>query len=274
MKSNALADRMKRYETPYSGQRLLPLLPMCARMDGRAFHTFTAGLPRPFDERLSRLMIATTMYLVEETVADIGYTQSDEISLVWVPKSPDAETFFEGRVAKMTSVLAAMTTAFFNSRLAETIPERAGTLPVFDGRVWTVPSVAEAAAYLVWRELDATRNSLSMAAQAYYSPGELHSRRRAEVHDLLYAKGVNWNDFPDCFKRGTYVQKRLRTCRAAEVERLPARHPARTNPEFTFLRSEVVPRPLPPLARIANKAAVLFEGAEPLLNEPARVVGS
>jgi tRNA(His) guanylyltransferase len=272
MKSNSLADRMKRYETPYSGQRLLPRLPVCARMDGRAFHSFTAGLPRPFDERLSRLMIATTVYLVEQTTADVGYTQSDEISLVWVPRHPDAETFFEGRVAKMTSVLAAMTTAFFNSRLADTIPERAGTLPVFDGRVWNVPSPAEAAAYLVWRELDATRNSLSMAAQAYYPAGELHGRRRAEVHDLLFAKGVNWNDYPIFFKRGTHVQKRTRTCSvsAADLERLPARHPARTDPAFTFARSEVVPRELPPLARVANKAAVLFEGAVP---EAREVVG-
>jgi tRNA(His) 5'-end guanylyltransferase len=77
MKKDSLGDRMKGYEFQYSGQQLLPLIPIVARMDGKAFHTFTAGLKRPFDERLSRLMVATTKFLVQETNARVGYTQSD-----------------------------------------------------------------------------------------------------------------------------------------------------------------------------------------------------
>src|SRR5215212_3282844 len=98
--NDGLGDRMKRYESAEAGRRLMPLLPAVARLDGRAFHAFVKGLTRPFDERLSRLMI--------ETVASVGYTQSDEITLAWVPAGTDGQVFFDGRVQKMNSVLAAL----------------------------------------------------------------------------------------------------------------------------------------------------------------------
>jgi tRNA(His) guanylyltransferase len=271
---DSLGDRMKFYERQYAGQKLLPLIPVCARMDGKAFHTFTKGLRRPYDERLSNLMIETTRFLVAETGAKVGYCQSDEISLVWYAENLDTMLFFDSKVLKMTSILAAMTTAFFNRRLPEFLPEKADAFPLFDTRVWNVPTLTEAGLYLLWREQDATRNSISMAAQAYYSHKELHGVSSSGKHDLLMDKGVNWNDYPDYFKRGTYVQRRTveRPFSVDELEKLPAQHEARRNPALTVKRQEVAVVSMPPLSRVANRVDALFGGERPTLRvEPVSV---
>ena len=156
-------DRMKLYEHQEAGRRVLPLLPVCARIDGKGFSKFTKGLQRPYDTRLVELMCQTTAYLVQETQACIGYTQSDEISLVWYSDEYKSQIFFDRRVQKMVSVIASITTAFFNAHLAEHLPEKAGELALFDCRVWQVPTLEEAANTVLWREFDATKNSISMA---------------------------------------------------------------------------------------------------------------
>jgi tRNA(His) 5'-end guanylyltransferase len=89
---------MKEYESAEAGRRLLPLLPVCARIDGNGFSRFTQHLARPFDARLSRLMVDTTRALVEETQALAGYTQSDEISLLWYSADPKTLVFLDRRV--------------------------------------------------------------------------------------------------------------------------------------------------------------------------------
>src|SRR3954469_9394256 len=106
-------DRMKEYELAEAGRRLLPLLPIVARIDGKRFSRFTRGLTRPCDERLSRLMVATTRHLVETSSALAGYTQSDEISLLWFEDDPKAQMFLDRRIQKLTSILASIATAYF-----------------------------------------------------------------------------------------------------------------------------------------------------------------
>ena len=145
MTDEGLGARMKRYEAQEAGRRLMPLLPVLARIDGRAFSTFTQGLERPYDVRLSRAMIDTTRFLVEETGARTGYTQSDEISLLWHATDPKDQLFFDGRIQKMVSVLAALATVELNRLLALTLPDYAARRPVFDCRVWQVPNREEAA---------------------------------------------------------------------------------------------------------------------------------
>ena len=148
-------DRMKLYEQAEAGRRTLPLLPVCARIDGRSFSSWTRGLARPFDPGLSRAMVETTKTLVEETKARIGYTQSDEISLVFKADRFESELFFDGKIQKLVSVLASLATAHFNALVPELIPTKTGKLAVFDARVWTVPNDEEAANVLLWREKDA-----------------------------------------------------------------------------------------------------------------------
>lgn len=261
-----LGDRQKYYEN-LSSRKLMPYIPICARMDGRAFHTFTNGLTRPYDERLSGIMTKVTKALVEETGALIGYTQSDEISLIWYTEDPKTQLFFDLREQKMISILAATTTLYFNRFLAVDLPEKAYALPMFDARVWNVPNKPEAINYLMWREDDATKNSITMAAQHYYSHNELHGKRSSDKQELLWQKGVNWNDYPNFFKRGVYVQRKtsVRPFVADEIDKLPENHAARTNPNLMIERTDVEVLDLPPIRTIDNKEEVVFNGAEPIL---------
>ena len=130
---------MKLYEQAEAGRKLMPLVPVCARLDGKGFSKFTRGLKRLFDTGMVDAMILTTAYLVEETNARIGYTQSDEISLIYYSDTFDSEIFFNGKIQKMVSTLSAMGTAKFNSVLPSCLPSKVGLLPTFDCRVWTVP---------------------------------------------------------------------------------------------------------------------------------------
>lgn len=262
---DSLGDRMKWYEKRYTPS-LMPLVPVIARIDGRAFHTFTRGLPRPYDERLSKLFVETTKHLVSETNACCGYTQSDEISLVWYTNSPESEIFFGGKLSKMLSVVCSLATGYFNQQLSRFIPERSNTLAIFDNRVFEVPSLTEAANYFVWREQDATRNSVSMAARSVYSHNECHSKNSSELQEMLFQKGINWNDHPRFFKRGTYVRRRevQRAFTPDELANLPPKHAARTNPDLSIRRTVVMEEDFPPLTQIKNRAGVILLGEDPI----------
>jgi len=268
MDKSSLGDRMKWYEKRYAPS-VMPLLPILARVDGRSFSKFTKGLKRPYDERLSNLMVEVTKFLVEETNARCGYTQSDEISLVWLTEDPDAEIFFGGKLTKMISIIGSLATAYFNRKLSEFLPEKQNTMPIFDNRVWEVPAHYEAANYFVWREQDATRNSVQMAARSFYSHAECHGKNSSELQEMVFQKGQNWNDYPRFFKRGTYVRRRTleRKLTPDELTLLPEKHHARENPDMIVKRSIVAAEDFPPLTKIANRAEVLLFGAEPQKEE-------
>src|SRR5882724_11837348 len=120
-----LADRMKVYENIGAGQHLISNLPVCIRLNGKGFHSWTHGLRRPYDDRLHTLFDETTKFLVEASDAVIGYTQSDEITLILYNGSqPDSQVFFDGRVSKLTSVLTSMATAKFNALVPSILPEK------------------------------------------------------------------------------------------------------------------------------------------------------
>lgn len=263
--SDSLGDRMKMYERSEAGRRLMPLLPVIARIDGRAFHSFTNGMRRPFDPEFSAAMIETTVALIEETNACIGYTQSDEITLAWHSTDLKSQIWFDGRVCKMVSQLAAHATLQFFQAITHRMPQYASKLPTFDARVWNVPNRTEGANVFVWREWDATKNSVSMAASALYSGTELHGKNGSEKQELLFQKGVNWNDYPSYFRRGTYVQRRtvVKPFTAQEIERLPPKHEARTNPGLLVERSEIRVLDLPPITSVVNREAVIFDGCSP-----------
>jgi tRNA(His) guanylyltransferase len=260
-----LGTRMKEYESKESGRRFLPMLPVVARIDGKNFSKFTKGFKRPYDDRMVHLMLNTTIFLVEKTQALIGYTQSDEISLVWYSDSYKSQIFFDGRIQKMTSVLASMATSFFNENRAALLPERENTLAFFDCRVWQVPNKAEAVNNILWREIDATKNSVSMAARCYYSHKDLHNKGRADMMDMMMEKGVNWNNYPTYFKRGMYIQKQKITRKFTdkEIEKLPKKHEARTNPDLKVERTEVRIVNMPPISKVINRVGVIFNGETP-----------
>jgi len=263
---DSLGDRMKLYERMGMPERFMPLLPVMARIDGRAFHSFVDGLKRPYDDRLSQMLIDTTKWLVKETNAVIGYCQSDEISLCWQSTDPGVQIFFDGRCAKIISQLASMTSVYFYELCQERLPpEYAKKRPTFNCRAWNVPCRYEASNTFLWREWDATKNSISMAARAYYEHKDLENKNGAEMQEMLFKKGVNWNDYPRFFKRGTFVQRRIVSHKftVKELEGLPPLHHARRNPELTYDRSEYIEVQMPPFGKVTNRDDVVFEAAEP-----------
>lgn len=267
-KKDSLGDRIKWYEKRYMSQ-FMPCIPVIARVDGRAFHSFTKGLERPFCGQLSQLMILTTKFLVQETNARCGYTQSDEISLVWLAEDWDNEIFFAAKLQKMNSILASMTSVYFNRNLEEYLPSKKSQMPLFDCRVFQVPSEKEAANYFIWREQDATRNSLQMAARSVYSHKELHLMDSTKLHDMLHDKGINWNDYPNHFKRGTYV-RRITTEKELSVDELnnlPEKHDMRKNPNLKVKRTHVTQESFEPITRYSNRSHIILHGQEPILAE-------
>lgn len=246
MRKDDLGDRMKMLEKLEAGRKFIPLLPVCIRLDGKNFSKFTKGLERPYDERLSNLMIEVTRHLVSTSNAVIGFTQSDEISLILYSDNYQTQLYFDGKVQKLVSVLAATASAVFTGILSQHIPELDGDIAMFDCRAWTVPTKMEAINTLVWRELDATKNSVSMAARHYYPHKELQGKKRPEMLDMLMDLGVNWNDYPTFFKRGTYVKRQMRQRLVPEIQKVVD-------------RSVIDVYNIPPLAKIVNKVEVIFE---------------
>lgn len=264
--NDSLGDRMKAYENQTCGIKMLPRIPVIARLDGKGFSKFTKGLKRPYDERLSRLMIETTKYLVKEANANCGYTQSDEITLMWYTDKIDSSIYFDGRLFKMISDLASMCSVYFNRHLPKFIPEKGELMPRFDARVFNVPTLDEAVNTFLWREQDATKNSITMAASEYYSHNFLMGKNGSEKQELLFQEGINWNDYPSFFKRGTYVQRKriLTPFTTEELSKLPLKHNARKNPDMLIERWVIDSVDLPPLSTIKNRVDVIIFGKDPL----------
>lgn len=255
-----IEEIQKYYEMQESARRLLTELPVMARLDGKCFHAFTKKLEKPFDIPLISCFRATTQQLVQETGATLGYCQSDEISLIWAQD----HVFFDGRIQKMTSVLASMTTLIFSKMQNFFLPyvQRSA---LFDGRVWQLPNLARATEYFEWREADAVKNSISMAAQAYFSPKQLEGKSSKERQEMLMSQfQVNWNNYSSACKRGSYYQRQKikKSFSEKELAALPLQHDAIKKGQRDFERTLIAELQIPPLPQIQNKTDVLF------FNEP------
>ena len=231
-----LGERMKEYEKQ-SRTKLLRRTPVIIRLDGRAFHTWTRGLDRPFDEDLTRIMQLTTLKLCQEIQGCVlGYTQSDEITLVLVDyQNQESMAWFDNQVQKITSVAASLATSAFEQALNDTIEEKyvdadwchsnymfesetdlyrkAELLNSkrwkanFDARAFNLP-IFEVENVLIWRQLDAIRNSILSLGQSLYSHKEMQGIKCDELQKrMLEEKGVDWNLLGIRFKRGSCVIK-------------------------------------------------------------------
>lgn len=264
-----LGDRMKMYERQ-TDSRLMPLLPTFARVDGRSFHSFTRGMDRPYDLKMSTAMIQTALNIAKETNACMTYTQSDEITFVWLSTDTRSQIWFDGRHSKMVSQIAALATLYFYRICQISMPEYADRLPSFDARVWQVPNRTEAYNVFLWREMDAMKNSISMAARSVYSDKEVHGRNSLQKKDMLLLKGIKWDCYPAFFKRGTYIQKRtvVRPFTSDEISVLPEKHEARSNPALTVARTEfkIIEDP-GTILQMKNAEDFIFEGKEPIVEQ-------
>lgn len=239
MNNDSLGDRMKNYEN-ISRSYLTRRIPVIIRLDGKAFHTFTRGMKKPFDEILMSAMQETMKRLCESIQGCVfGYTQSDEITLVLTDyEKVTTDSWFGYNIQKMASVSASMATLFFNkifSRLVEdasnscglysaernvaypddyinyvtTLNRASNVGALFDSRVFTIPK-EEVCNCLIWRQQDATRNSIESAGHAYFSTNALHKKTCNEIQEMLFQeRGINWNDYRTDFKRGSACYKIL-----------------------------------------------------------------
>ena len=204
MRGGSLGDRMKDLE-----RRTKTVLPRrcytLIRLDGKAFHTYTQGCRRPFDEDLRRAMQETTRRLcVGIQGAKLAYTQSDEITILLTDfDSVGTEAWFDGEVQKIVSISAAMATAYFT----QSHNNQGHGIALFDSRVWTVSDPWEAYNAFVWRQQDAARNAIQMVARALASHGECHHKDQSELQELIHSRGQNFNDYPTDCKRGAFVVK-------------------------------------------------------------------
>lgn len=235
-----LGKRMKEYYEQIPKTKLMRRTPVIIRIDGKAFHSFTKGFKRPFDDVLIESMQQTMKYLCENVQGCVlGYHQSDEISLVLVDyQKLTSNAWFDYEVQKMCSIAASMATMAFNKWLYRTIDDYANTDEVlvtlygdrqsdkekvqryfsalkdalakggmFDARCFNIPK-EEVTNYIYWRQLDATRNSIQMVGQANFSHKELHGKSCNQIQDMLMTqKGINYNNFPVYQKRGSCCVK-------------------------------------------------------------------
>lgn len=224
MMRDDLGNRMKTFYEQISKIKLMRRTPVIIRIDGKAFHTFTRGFKRPFDDVLIKTMQETTKYLCENIQGCVlGYCQSDEISLVLVDYQRfETSAWFDYEIQKMCSISASMATMAFNKIFSDMVGKLhiQGTLEkeyscilykaakngaMFDARVFNIPR-EEVCNYFYWRQLDASRNSIQMVGQANFSHKELQYKSCNDIQDMLMTKkGINWNDFPTYQKRGSCV---------------------------------------------------------------------
>lgn len=196
MNGDSLGDRMKGYER--AARTVLPRrMPVILRIDGKAFHTATMGCDRPFDTMLMSLMDRAAAHLCEEAQgAVLAFVQSDEISvLLHNYRRLNSEAWFDNEVQKLVSIAASTVAGFVSSEWKRV---------AFDARAFVLPE-AEVTNYFIWRQQDATRNSIQMATRARYSHKQVDGKNTSEMQEMLHAVGINWNDYPVGCKRGRAV---------------------------------------------------------------------
>lgn len=223
-----IGKRMKEYEE-VSKYKLTKRMPVIIRIDGKAFHTFTKGFNKPFDDILINTMQDTMKYLCNNIQGCVlGYTQSDEITLLLIDyKNLNTNPWFNNEVQKICSISASMATMAFNKFFEERavqfikdnytnvlievdlfkyfkkLSEAAKKGAMFDARCFNIPK-EEVTNNFYWRQLDATRNSILSVGQFYFSHKDLHGKSCNEIQDMLFEKfNINWNDYPTHKKRGS-----------------------------------------------------------------------
>lgn len=228
MVCDSLGNRMKEFYENRSKTYLTHRIPVLARLDGCHFHTFTKGLKKPYDKVFIKTMQLVTRDLCETIQGcKIGYVESDEISLLLTDYDTlTTDAWFDYSNQKVCSVAASLATMFFNKRFAEQVdkwqmfynPNEKGNKDYyevlkkkvelggyFDARAFNLPE-SEIVNYFIWRQNDATRNSIQGLAQAHFSQKQLQGLNNSQLQDKLHEeKNINWNDCSTVEKRGTCV---------------------------------------------------------------------
>jgi tRNA(His) guanylyltransferase len=202
MRFDELDRKMRVFETAHD-HCALPGLFLVARLDGRGFTRLTKethDFERPFDVRVRDLMAATAEHLMGCGPQVVyAYGQSDEISLLFHRE----EASFGRKLRKFESVLAGEASATFSLGL--------GALGAFDCRLSQLPREQDVVDYFRWRHEDAARNALGAhcywllrkaGASAREADAQLAGLGRAARNELLFSRGINFNELPAWPRRG------------------------------------------------------------------------
>ena len=217
----SLSDRMKEYEN-VTNNTLIKRTPVIARIDGRAFHTFTKGFTKPFDLDIHNAVVYTCEQLVLNVQGcKFTYSQSDEISLLITDYDTlQTDSYFDYRIQKICSILSASATLYFNKYINEHIIQdrlndmntidfwhRKANCAMFDTRVFNL-SKEEVCNYFIWRQQDAIRNSVESLARSQFSQKELHKRNNIEMKQMLLEEyDIDWSKLPLHEQRGFCVYR-------------------------------------------------------------------
>ena len=224
MQNSNLGNRMKEYESR-NQYYLQKRTPVAIRIDGKAFHSFTKGLKRPFDNVFQNSMIQTMETLCEEVQNCIfGYTQSDEITLIlkdWAQLNTAA--WFEYRTDKLCSVSASLATYYFNKffhfnatqiinasthsdEYSIALSRCLDKIAIFDARCFNIPK-EEVTNLVYWRQLDAMRNSVLSCGQAEFSHKQIMNKSCNEIKEMLKDAGKPWENLAVYKQRGTACRR-------------------------------------------------------------------
>jgi len=194
----SVGDRMKCYES-VTAYTLPKRIPVICRIDGRAFHTITR---RRFAKAWSGEFVDQMVEVAATVQHDIQgcsfcYSQSDEVSfLITDYKKITTDAWFGYDVRKMISISASLASSVF-SRIY-------GTNVCFDSRVFSIPA-DDVVNCFIWRQIDATRNAIQMAGMEYFSHKEMQNKSCSDIQEMLFQKGINFNNYPIVRKRGFCV---------------------------------------------------------------------
>ena len=201
----SLEDRMKIYYEQNTCTKLPENVPIILRLDGRAFHTLTRGLDKPFDLKFIDLMNKIALDLCDNEIqnAKMAYIQSDEISIL-IYAGVFSSSWFNNDVQKMTSISAsrASCTATIHNNELEIFKNKKPIM--FDSRVFIIPE-KEVCNYFIWRQRDWERNSLQMLARKYYSQAHLQNKNNSDMHEMIFNKDDNWNALSTFLRRGRCI---------------------------------------------------------------------
>lgn len=197
------AKRMKEYELAF--RQFIPAKSYAIiRVDGRAFHTLTQDMDKPFDEGFMNGMDWAAVALCEEIQnAQFAYVQSDEISVLVTDLRAKDQQWFGGEVPKWLSISAACATSGF--RNWQQVSGFTGPAGLFDSRVMVLPNRDEVINYFLWRQADAARNAVQAVGQSVFTPQELHKVSVVGITNMLNMRGIYMDQYPVGARTGRVV---------------------------------------------------------------------
>lgn len=202
----SIGDRMKNYEA-VPQIKLTPRMPMIIRVDGRAFHTYTRGFNKPWDDCLTNTMNDVAHALMKEVQgAKLAYVQSDEVSVLTTDyEMHETQAWFDKKVQKVCSVAASVATGAFNDNISIKHVHR--KIAHFDARCFVIP-VEDVNNYFIWRQQDATRNSIQGLAHANFPHKQLQGVSTGQAKEkLLVEKEIDWDELELWKQRGWCVRR-------------------------------------------------------------------